>query len=374
MSIIDTAERITNRKQTLPIIVNSWEMIEAQKVVVEASTDKKGNTIALLNVNDGQLTHEFDKNSRVSKSLASAHASVIAERFTGGNFFVVNEQLVDFRDNQYNGFVHSDESIQQLIDIIGINKINSRSAAIKHESTQGDLILSNVWGQSSLDVDGYKAGGQFDSVLRYKWSPFSQNIRGVFELVRLICANGMVGLTDFFNAKIPVINRWEEHMDIAYHQIQNKVQGTVRNRIIDMGTERATVSELMQISDHASNRVAKGVIGTVEERNRLMNIAAIADPTTHLQKFYKKAAFDDKAVANRLPGHMTTFDAWNMVTEMYSHTSATADSSDTALQRMANSLMFSDNLRAQRMANIGHKVKVVSSFSDPTTAFFGTMQ
>lgn len=359
-------------KENTQIGVKSWNMIDAHKVVVSTGADEKGKTTALFNINDGEVIHQFGPESRVTKALAFTPESVMAERFIGGKFFVLNEQLTDFRDNHYNGFTHSNDSIQRLIDTIGVSQ-RTGHRGIKHHTTQGNVMLSNIWGDTNLDIEEYKDGGQFSSRLRYNWSPFSQNIRGVFELVRLICTNGMVGLTDFFNAKIPMINRWEEHMDIAYGQIQNKVQGRVKSRIRDMGTERATVGELLQIVSHASNRLKSATLIDHNERERLNNISMIADPRIHLNNIYQPGVFDDKAIASRLVGHMTAFDAWNLVTEMYSHTQSSDSSSDVGLQRMANALVFDGEQRNKRIINVGKGPRLLSSFSSPETAFYGVM-
>jgi len=353
--------------------VESWNMLKANKVAVKPIYDHKGNPMAQMDINDGEFSHTFSHTSRVSNSLLVTPAEVVAERFTGGQFFIVNEQLVDMRDSHYDGFVHDVNGIQRLIDTIGVSGLNPLSRGIKLAPTQGKLILSNVWGENGLEVPGYKEGGAFNSRLRYNWSPFSQQIRGVFELVRLICSNGMVGLTDFFNARIPMINRWEEHMDMAYRQIQNKVQNKVTQRISEMGGERASVGELMQISHHAATRLKQIPSIQLDERRRLSNIAHFANPQTHLGNVYREGVFEDKAIAGRVAGHLTTFDAWNLVTEMYSHTQSSTNSTDVALQRMANALMFDDKMRNQRMLNIGRNARSVSSFSSSETAFFGTM-
>lgn len=360
-------------KSTAVVSVNSWNMLHANKVEVKPDYDQKGNPFAKFIINDGEFEHQFDKSSRVSKSLLVTPAEVLAERFTNGQFFIVNNHLVDMRDGHYDGFTHPTANIQRLVDTIGVSQRERARGGIKVATTQGNLLLSNVWGENALDIEQYKDGGSFNSRLRYNWSPFSQHIRGVFELVRLICSNGMVGLTDFFNAKIPMINRWEEHMDIAYMQIQNKVQGKVSQRIRTMGTERASVGELMQIADHASTRSKQIEFIELDERLRLNNIAELANPRIHLKDVYRQGVFEDKAIAQRVAGHLTTFDAWNLVTEMYSHTRASNDSSDVALQRMANVLMFDDEMRTQRMLNVGKSARSVSSFSSPEMAFFGSM-
>ena len=141
-----------------------------------------------------------------------------------------------------------------------------------------------------------------------------------------------------------------------------------------MGNERATVGEVIQISEHAATRLKQIELFDMGERQRLHNIAEISNPKIHLRDVYRQGVFEDKAIANRVAGHMTAFDAWNLVTEMYSHTHASTDSSDVGLQRMANALLFDGEQRSKRLLNIGHSSRVTSSFSDPTTAFFGTMQ
>ena len=359
-------------KNHIALQVNNWSMIGAKKVSVVPGFNEKGHPFATINVNDGELIHDFSVESRVSKALLVNPAEAIAERFTGGQFFTINDTLVDMRDGHYNGFTHDVQSIQQLIDIIGVTALNGVTRGIKHETTQGNILLSNEWGNQHLDIAEYQEGGQFSSRILYNWSPFSQSIRGVFELVRLICTNGMVGMTDFFNARIPVINRWEEHMDIAYGQIQNKVQGRVQQRISEMGTEPATVGELLQITQHATKRLnSTMVIGA--ESNRLRLISEIADPRVHLGSVYRHDVFDDKSIAARVPGHISSFDAWNLVTEMYSHTKASDDSSDIGLQRMANALVFDSEGRNKRMLNMSHPTRAASSFLDPKQAFYGVM-
>ena len=334
------------------LAVDNWSMISADSVEVQSvagETAKSANRARII-VNDGELDHTFGTTSRISKALQVAPVDVIAERLTGGKFFTINDDLIDFRDNHYNGFVHNSNSIQRLIETIGVSERGTRG--IKHSTTQGNIQLSSIWGNEILDVPIYNTGGVFNSHLRYSWSPFGQNIRGIFELVRMICTNGMVGLTNFFNAKIPMINRWDEHMDIAYKQIQNKVQGRVKGRIIEMGKELATVGELMQIADHASDRLKRIESITLGEATRLENIENIANPKIHLLNVYKSGVFEDKSIANRVPGHLTAFDAWNLVTEMYSHTSSNDDSSDIGLQRLANALMFDSDQRNKRMITI----------------------
>jgi len=87
-----------------------------------------------------------------------------------------------------------------------------------------------------------------------------------------------------------------------------------------------------------------------------------------LKDVYRFGVFEDKNLSAQLPGHLTAFDAYNIATELRTHTNPTSKSTDNALDKFANVLLF------DRQSNYNAAGKVVnrtSSFSDPTKAFFG---
>ncbi len=357
-----------------------YDMIRDAKVKLEVveTTDSKRRVHHQARVFVGDHQHTFDKNSRVSKALETMSPADLQARLNGGSFFFINEQLIDFRDAQYNGFVHSDANIDALMENIGVHESTKRRFG--STTTPGGIILSNRWNQQDIQVEGYQEGGAFTSNLHYDWNPYHQYVRGVFELVRLICTNGMVGSNDIFNARIPVVNRWEEHLEIASRQIQNKVNATVSARLRQMGREHASVAELQLVANHAENRLLEldvvdfGSLDKLEEtRKTLRNINNIANPEIHLHNHYKASAFEDKNLGAQLAGHLSLFDAWNLVTEMFSHTKEVATSSNTALQKMANSLVFDGDKRNARLNRTDVNAPIVSSFSDPEVAFFGKL-
>ena len=363
-------------------LVQKYEMVRNANVGVDVidTYDNKGRAQPRVQITVGNYQHTFDKNSRITKALDTMSPIELQTRLTGGNYFFVNDRLIDFRDSQHLGFVHSDANINSLMEHIGVRSA-SKKDRISHQSTTvtgGGIILSNRWNQQDIHVEGYQEGGAFTSNLHYDWNPFHQYVRGVFELVRLICTNGMIGSNDIFNARIPVVNRWEEHLEIASRQIQNKVNSTVTQRLQNMGTERASVAELQLISTHAENRLLEldivdfGSMDKFEEvRNSLRNINNVANPEIHLANHYKDQAFDNSNVGAQLPGHLSLFDSWNLLTEMFSHTKETASSSNTALQKMANALVFDGDKRNARLNRVDVSTPILSSFSNVETAFFG---
>ena len=336
------------------------------KVEVKASTDQKNHPVAEIKV-DGELTHRFPSTSRISKALEVMTPIQLQERLDGGQYFFINGILFDFRDGAYGGFTHTDEGIDALKDVIGIRgRDDSRIA----RNDQGTAKLSKVWSTKKIQVPGMDNGGAFDSRLTFSWNPFIETVRSNFDIVRLICLNGMTGLTSLFSAKIPLVNRWEEHLDIANKQIQNKLYSMLGERFENMSIERATLADCLRLETHACNRLDEynnSVSGKVREQ--LRNIAKIVSPELHLNKYYKGNAFQDRRLAAQLPSHLTMFDAYNIATEIASHTSQTSNSSDHALDKFANELVFDRNDRKMHAARFGGPSQ--ASFSSPDTAFFG---
>ena len=95
----------------------------------------------------------------------------------------------------------------------------------------------------------------------------------------------------------------------------------------------------------------------------------VVDPSTHLRDHYKENAFKDRRLAAQLPSHLSIFDAYNIATEIASHTSPTDGSSNHALDKYSNELVFDRQDRRTHAARFGGPS--AASFSDPDAAFFG---
>ncbi len=337
-------------------------------VKVRASTNRKNDTVAEMEV-DGEYTHRFPASSRVSKALEEMSPLQLQERLEGGSYFFVNGVLFDFRDGNYNGFIHTPESINALQDVIGIRGRADDSRRVTQD--QGTAKLSKVWSEQKIQVPGMDKGGVFSSRLTFSWNPFIETIRSSFDIVRLICANGMTGLTSLFNARIPLINRWEEHLEIADKQIQNKLYSMLTERLEQMSNERATLADCLRLRDHATDRIddSRNAAAQSKRRSILDNIRKIVSPETHVGAHYKPAAFQDRRLAAQLPSHLTMFDAYNIATEIASHTAQTGKSSNHALDKFANELIFDRTDTRHHAARFGGPV--ISSFSNPDKAFFG---
>ena len=78
----------------------------------------------------------------------------------------------------------------------------------------------------------------------------------------------------------------------------------------------------------------------------------------------------DKSLASQLPSHLSSFDAFNVATEMRTHTDETSRSSNAALDKMANTLLFDREYNyVASSSRFGHTIS--SSWTDPDEAFIG---
>lgn len=340
------------------------ELLRDAHVEGRATSTSKGETTLTITVND-EYEHTFGPQSRVSQAVRTTPMERLIERLNGGSYFFVNNSLVDFRDGAYNGFVHSDDTIKAFIDTIGITTGGARARGANLQSSQ--YTLGNLWSNADIAVPMYNEGGEFTSRLSYNWNPFNRTVNSVFELVRLICANGMVGTTNFLNARIPVENRWSEHLEIASRQIQNKINSMMTARLGEMSSQRATVADILQLEDHAYRRAK--VVENAERREHINRILDAVSPRAHLGSVYKDSVFADRRRAAQLPSHLSLFDAYNVATEISTHTAETSDSSNFALDRFANEVVFTRRNKEQTFRTVDQPA--TPSFIDADAAFIG---
>lgn len=348
----------------------SHTLLRNANVQVNQELDDKGRPLASILV-DGQYKHTFPHTSRVSKHLDMMSPDDLATQMNGGQFFFVEDELVDFRYGSYNGFVHSDNNIQNFVDAIGYQRKDDMGilhlTKVKDEDhIQSPIVLRKIWDKNEISVPGYQQGGDFISMLSFTWNPFEKTINSAFDLVRFVCENGAVGVTSFLNTKIPLQNRWEEHLDIAARQIQNKVSSMVVGRVQSMTAERASLADCLLLEDHIMERLSGVEDGS--EIRKLMNMMSAVSPRIQLENVYRSSVFEDRNVASQLPAHITNFDLYNLSTEVRTHTAATAKSSDRALDKLSNRLMF-DTDGFATVAVRSNKPHL-SAFSSAETAFF----
>jgi hypothetical protein len=126
----------------------------------------------------------------------------------------------------------------------------------------------------------------------------------------------------------------------------------------------------MTLSNHASERI-RGTPEFLLQDKKLINIRNIVNPHTHLGDVYQSHIFNKSPAAAQYPGHLTTLDAYNIATEIRSHSTENEKSTTRALDLIANDLVFEHkNIILPASGKVSRKT---CAFSDPDAAFFGQM-
>ena len=331
---------------------------------------QSGKDVARIIVGD-KFQHTFKHDNAVSQSLVLG-TQPVADQLSKGTYFFHGDNLVSYRNGNHKGFVHSDESINKLIEHIGYTTQFSKSQY--HSNSTDAIRLQNVHSNVEMQIEQYASGGEMNSQLSFAWDPFQSHIRAVFKLVRQICSNGMVGMADFMNAKIPVINEWQQHMEIANKQIQNKITSMVNSRMQIMAENRASVRDCQRIVEACHKRLNDvEVFQDPLEIDRIRKICLVADPAIHLKDHYGNRVLEDKRLGEQAASHLTEFTAWNMLTELASHTRQTSHNSNTALHKHANELLI--DRAGNKVSNAREMVQnnVQVRFDDLDAAFAGDL-
>ncbi len=341
----------------------------ADVTVSKDLTPKSHKVVAVVRIGDNE--HTFPSTSRVSKALSHCTTDDIAKRMQGGNFFWRGNDLINFQYGDRSGFIHTNEGIQQLIDHVGYTDTDINRVTY-NRSTSNIIRLQKIHSDVEFAILEYGDGGDLSSRLSFTWDPFQQYVSTAFELVRLICTNGMTGLTSFLNNKIPLVNDWETHLEIANKQIQNKVTSMISLRMTEMSTMRATVRDCQRVVSYCQERLASNQANhdNLKAKAILQNNALVADPQIHLASHYNASVLSDMRLADQCDSHLTIFTLWNMLTEIATHTSPTEGGSSFAIHKHANDLVFDRGI----VTGIAHQrgqIKLSPVFNNVEAALVG---
>lgn len=338
------------------------------KVEVKMVEDGKKNIVLRIIVDD-KFIHTFDANSRESRLLAEMELSVLEKKFNGGTYiFAESGQLVDYRTSDYKGFIHSDEAIMTLSEKIGCKVSNTASNGFRRPV--GDVFSQfreekgNFLGGLSepfyLDIASLGEGGSFKNKIVYKWNPFDQNIFTTIEVERLICTNGMVGISPLVTRKVPVINDWERHLEIVSLQIQPNINTLLQDRFVKMADSHASIAHTLEARAMLLDR---SQLKSVANSEQLTQLIKATDVEARLKDVYRDEVFKGQ-MGRSAASDLTQFDLFNILTEACSHTGGSVQSNER-IQKFLNKTTF-DFQKNEISGNAK-----VSQESDHRRVFFG---
>jgi len=352
------------------------------KVVSDAKVSAQYHTVSntdirlKISVND-EMPHIFEKGRSENKLIEQMELKSIEERFNGGTFVFLNGNLIDYRVAEYNGYIRSDEEIKVLSDVLGVSVSPKSKTAVggmfnqfRRNSLNGDVFLGGEGKQFDLSVAGLGEGGEFVNKLIHKWSPFDKNVVISLESERLVCANGMVGMSPFVTNQVPIVNRVEEHLELVSVQLEPQINSILKDRFSTMSKQPASVGSMMNahntLTDRLKGMTRHGSLEAQDSKAQLVKLKNLVDVKSTLRHVYDNSVFSNKEMANGLKGNLSQFDLFNVLTEGCTHTNGNTDNNNK-IQMDINKLVF-DELNDKK--SVQGEVPL-SQESDHKRAFFG---
>ncbi|WP_137297232.1 hypothetical protein [Psychromonas sp. SP041] len=354
----------------------AMNILRNAKVETKILFDKNGKLTLTIIINN-QYTHTFPATSRESRMVETSEQRVLDAFFNNGTYIIVDGTMQDYRPSTYRGFVQTDNALDALADIIGVEKFDKSKYADPvrglYNQIRGkrnsDVFLGGTWDKFNLDVESLGLGGEFENKLVYRYSPFSKNIQTSFEVKRLVCENGMIANSPFVTFEVPVIDDWENNLQIVSSQLQPKINDILRGRFESMSKDnsRANVATVEKVHEIIQSRFFEVEDGADKQVfDKLTRFSEVTNITKNLGQFYKESSLYDTKAKVRMDSHLTQFDVYNILTEMGSHVGR-AEVTDFEINSTANKIIFDD-------FNGKKKIKPtipVSQESDHRRKFFG---
>ena len=364
--------------QNIQTFTNGFSLVKNGDITVtrEDKVVGEGKTKPVLRIVGDTFDHTFSHKSRVSLALLDTPLDAIKSRFQGGHFFAKDGNLIDWKDSDYvarDNFVQNEEGIQQLINRIGFEELDGRQVR-QHNTASNDIALRRQWSDHSIHIPQYQDGGDMSSRLSFVWNPFSSHVGTAYELIRLICENGMVGLSSFFSAKIPMVNDWEAGLAIANKRIQSEVTARITRRMAEMGDLPATVRDCHRIVNMCQERLNDSEINKEDKKTSsiLAKVQMAADPMLHLTNHYDGDLLTDMQLGDQLPSHLSLFTLWNMLTEINSHTYETLNSTQNGVTKYANEVLIDRGVSTTNTTAAAGRLIIETSSFDNVEAAMGS--
>lgn len=283
-------------------------------------------------------------------NLGMDHAD-LKERFLTGRYFIVDDQVIDWRGGDDLKFMHDDAAIAKLASTIGFvdSPTGCRAGNVTHK----------------LDYEAFQSeGGQFDVHIGFNWSPFSLDINSQLSLLRLVCSNGLVAQSPIMHHRIPMMNAWEDNLAISNDVIGHSFHKLVGPRLAALTEERISVHDALMmrsfLNDLSTSKQATGA-----QLLALNNMLELIEPV-----FTDEVMSLSKNMLKFVHAPITGFDALNVATECATHYVG-EDRSKVKAELFANSLIFSEDRQRNIRTDLDKLMVDVHTFDNPDQAFFG---
>lgn len=305
---------------------------------------------------DGEWEIRLDRRNNVVGQLAlGVDPEELKHSFLAGRYFVVDDQIVDYRLAETLGkFMHDEKGLMNLVNKVGMTI--TQNGKIRAASTTGKFEYSA----------GHGEGSQFNIDIGFEWSPFSLDIDSALSMLRLACYNGLMVNDPVMSHKIPVMNGWEDNLRIANDVLRHSFDHKVGPRMAQLPHEMINMHDAMGLCDLIGAALGDKKEGTILNHNEVTRIKELLDPvvTSDVRSMQKN-------LLKFIGAPITAFDAMNVATELASHHIDPWSPAAKKLAGFANNLLFSDVRQNNLGVNLDNLVMDTKVFSNADQAFFG---
>ena len=293
------------------------------------------------------------RNPIVGQLSLGVDRELLAAEYVGGQFFIVDGTVLEYKPVSYKGYTHSADNIKELTDAIGF--------VLRNGKIEAGNITHNFEHEAFATTG---TGNQFDIQIGFNWSPFSMDIESLLKMVRLICQNGLIATSPIMNHRIPMINEWQENLMISNDVIGHSFHKMVGPRLAAMPDERVSMYDIgMMMTAIVDLANSKSLHYAKVDALEVMydKLDALMTPEVRAVK---------KNMLKFVEAPVSTYDAMNLMTECATHYVG-SDKTSTKASALANNFIFDEKRQRNINTKLDSLVADQTTFLNPDQAFFG---
>jgi hypothetical protein len=190
--------------------------------------------------------HTFNIHSNIYKVFKTKGIKYLQSQLNNGYFFIIDDNLIDFRYNTYNGYICNNPS--KLIEQLGYIEFptNNLRKSLHMLNINNDFLTIKLSNKLPLIYDAYiDDPDEYETGICYNWSPFQNYIRCI-PYLRYISTDLYYFHND--NKKIPLKGDWEKMILTNSSEFVNGQFLEMLDKLMDIETDWDDIKKLLTLA------------------------------------------------------------------------------------------------------------------------------
>jgi hypothetical protein len=196
---------------------------------------------------NNQYEHTFNIHSNLYKLFKTKGIKYLQSKLNNGYFFIIDDNLIDFRYNTYDGYICNNPS--KLIEKLGYLESTSPSLrkSLHMLNINNDYLTIQLSQQSPLIFAAYiDDPDEYETGVCYNWSPFQNYIRCI-PYLRYISTDLYYFHNDY--KKIPLKSDWEKIiLSNDANIVVNKQFEELLDKLNNIETDKNDIQKLLTLA------------------------------------------------------------------------------------------------------------------------------